>query len=83
MNTIALSITTLPEARPLEFVEAAALAGYGGCGFHLHKSPAYPTWENLVEWPAPKGSLCTPPGWATLALKASRRCLANCYAGRG
>jgi hypothetical protein len=35
-----MSTTTLPDAKPLEFIEAAATAGYDGCGFRLHKSPA-------------------------------------------
>ena len=49
MNKITLSTTTLPDARPLEFVEAATLAGYDGCGFRLHKSPSYPTWQNWLD----------------------------------
>jgi sugar phosphate isomerase/epimerase len=49
MNKIYMSTTTLPDAGPLEFVEAAAEAGYDGCGFRLHKSPAYPTWQNWLD----------------------------------
>jgi sugar phosphate isomerase/epimerase len=39
--------TTLPSTPPLEFIQAAAAAGYDGLGFRLHKSPAYPDW---VDW---------------------------------
>jgi sugar phosphate isomerase/epimerase len=49
MNRITMSTTTLPDAAPLEFIEAAAAAGYDGCGFRLHKSPAYPTWQNWLD----------------------------------
>ena len=44
-----MSTTTLPDAKPLEFIEAAASAGYDGCGFRLHKSPAYPNWQNWLD----------------------------------
>jgi sugar phosphate isomerase/epimerase len=47
MNKITLAPTTLPDTPPLEFVKAAASAGYDGLGFRLHKSPAYPNW---VDW---------------------------------
>jgi sugar phosphate isomerase/epimerase len=47
MNRITLAPTTLPDTPPLEFVQAAARAGYDGLGFRLHKSPAYPNW---VDW---------------------------------
>ena len=47
MNRITLAPTTLPSTPPLEFVKAAADAGFDGLGFRLHKSPAYPNW---VDW---------------------------------
>jgi sugar phosphate isomerase/epimerase len=47
MNRITLAPTTLPSTPPLEFVNAAAAAGFEGLGFRLHKSPAYPNW---VDW---------------------------------
>ncbi len=47
MNRITLAPTTLPDTPPLEFIQAAASAGYDGLGFRLHKSPAYPNW---VDW---------------------------------
>jgi len=46
-NRITLAPTTLPSTPPLEFITAAAAAGYQGLGFRLHKSPAYPDW---VDW---------------------------------
>src|SRR5437879_1389652 len=49
VNRITMSTTTLPDAKPLEFIEAAATAGYDGCGFRLHKSPAYPNWQNWLD----------------------------------
>ena len=47
MNRITLAPTTLPNTPPLEFVKAAADAGFEGLGFRLHRSPAYPNW---VDW---------------------------------
>lgn len=47
MNRVTLAPTTLPSTPPLEFVSAAAAAGYEGLGLRLHKSPAYPDW---VDW---------------------------------
>jgi sugar phosphate isomerase/epimerase len=47
MNRITLAPTTLPSTPPLEFVKAAAAAGFEGLGFRLHRSPAYPNW---VDW---------------------------------
>jgi sugar phosphate isomerase/epimerase len=47
VNRITLAPTTLPSTPPLEYVKAAAAAGYQGLGFRLHKSPAYPDW---VDW---------------------------------
>jgi len=46
-HRITLAPTTLPATPPLEFIDAAAAAGYQGLGFRLHKSPAYPDW---VDW---------------------------------
>lgn len=42
VNLIALSPTTLPEAPPLEYLEAAAAAGYNGVGLRLARSPLFP-----------------------------------------
>ena len=42
VNLIALSPTTLPEAPPLEYLEAAAAAGYDGVGLRLARSPLFP-----------------------------------------
>jgi sugar phosphate isomerase/epimerase len=47
MNRITLAPTTLPSTPPLEFIQAAVVAGFEGLGFRLHKSPAYPNW---VDW---------------------------------
>ncbi len=49
MNMITCSTTTLPNASPLEFIEASAGAGFDGFGYRLHKSPAYPNWVNWLE----------------------------------
>jgi sugar phosphate isomerase/epimerase len=48
MHRITLAPTTLPDTPPLEFIEAAASAGFDGLGFRLHKSPAYPNWVNWL-----------------------------------
>jgi sugar phosphate isomerase/epimerase len=47
MHRVTLAPTTLPYTPPLEFIQAAASAGFQGLGFRLHKSPAYPDW---VDW---------------------------------
>jgi sugar phosphate isomerase/epimerase len=39
MNTIALAPTSLPNTPPLEYVDAAARAGYDGIGIRLFRSP--------------------------------------------
>jgi sugar phosphate isomerase/epimerase len=49
LNRITLAPTTLPSTPPLEFVAAAAAAGYQGLGLRLHKSPAYPDWVNWLD----------------------------------
>jgi sugar phosphate isomerase/epimerase len=48
VNRITLAPTTLPSTPPLEFIKAAVTAGYDGLGFRLHKSPAYPNWEDWL-----------------------------------
>ncbi|MBV8888971.1 MAG: sugar phosphate isomerase/epimerase [Alphaproteobacteria bacterium] len=42
MNELALAPTSLPEADPLEFIVAAAAAGYDGVGLRLVRSPGLP-----------------------------------------
>src|SRR5262249_36268461 len=39
---LALSPTTLPDTPPLEYVEAAAAAGYDAVGLRLNRSPLFP-----------------------------------------
>jgi sugar phosphate isomerase/epimerase len=48
MNRITLAPTTLPSTPPLEFIQAAVGAGFEGLGFRLHKSPAYPNWQDWL-----------------------------------
>jgi sugar phosphate isomerase/epimerase len=48
MNRLTLAPTTLPDTPPLEFIKAAVDAGFEGLGFRLHKSPAYPNWQNWL-----------------------------------
>jgi sugar phosphate isomerase/epimerase len=48
MNRITLAPTTLPSTPPLECIEAAVGAGFEGLGFRLHKSPAYPNWQDWL-----------------------------------
>jgi sugar phosphate isomerase/epimerase len=48
LNRITLAPTTLPNTPPLEFIQAAVNAGYDGLGFRLHKSPAYPNWNDWL-----------------------------------
>jgi len=48
MNRITLAPTTLPNTPPLEFIQAATSAGFEGLGFRLHKSPAYPNWQDWL-----------------------------------
>ncbi len=42
MNPLALAPTSLPDAPPLAFIEAAAAAGFDGIGLRLNKSPGLP-----------------------------------------
>jgi sugar phosphate isomerase/epimerase len=41
-NLVAISPPTLPDAPPIEFVEAAAAAGYDAVGLRLARSPLFP-----------------------------------------
>src|SRR5262245_664225 len=41
-NLLALSPTTLPDTPPLEYVDAAASAGYDAVGLRLNRSPLFP-----------------------------------------
>jgi sugar phosphate isomerase/epimerase len=45
---VTLAPTTLPSTGPLEFIDAASAAGFEGLGFRLHKSPAYPDWQDWL-----------------------------------
>jgi sugar phosphate isomerase/epimerase len=47
-NELALAPTSLPNTPPLDFIAAAAAAGFDSLGLRLHKSPAYPTWFPIV-----------------------------------
>jgi sugar phosphate isomerase/epimerase len=42
MSKLILAQTTLPDAAPIEYIEAAAAAGYDGIGLRLHPSPGLP-----------------------------------------
>ena len=42
MNELILAPTTLPETPPLEYIAAAAAAGYDAVGLRLHRSPGLP-----------------------------------------
>jgi len=42
MNPIILAPTTLPDAAPLDYIEAATTAGYDGMALRLHPSPGFP-----------------------------------------
>ena len=42
MNNLVLAPTTIPHAAPLEYVEAAAAAGYRQVGLRLNRSPGLP-----------------------------------------
>ena len=42
MNNLVLAPTTIPDADPLEYVEAAAAAGYRHVGLRLNRSPGLP-----------------------------------------
>jgi len=41
-NLLALSPPTLPDTEPIEYVEAAAAAGYDAVGVRLARSPLFP-----------------------------------------
>ena len=41
-NLLALSPTTMPDTPPLEYVDAAAAAGYDAVGLRLNRSPLFP-----------------------------------------
>ena len=47
-NELALAPTSLPRTPPLEFIAAAAAAGFDSIGLRLHRSPAYPEWFPIV-----------------------------------
>jgi sugar phosphate isomerase/epimerase len=47
-NEIALAPTSLPNTPPLEFIDAAAAAGFDSIGLRLHRSPVYPNWFPIV-----------------------------------
>jgi len=42
MNPILLAPTTLPDTPPLEYIAAAAIAGYAGMALRVHASPGLP-----------------------------------------
>src|ERR1044071_6672573 len=42
MNELILAPTTLPDTPPVEYIEAAGVAGYDGVGLRLHRSPGLP-----------------------------------------
>jgi sugar phosphate isomerase/epimerase len=50
-HEIALAPTSLPSTPPLEFIAAAAEAGYDSVGLRLHRSPVYPYWFPIVGNP--------------------------------
>jgi len=50
-HEIALAPTSLPNTPPLEFIAAAAAAGFDSVGLRLHKSPVYPNWFPIVGNP--------------------------------
>src|SRR5262245_15167636 len=42
MNDLVLAPTTLPDSAPLDYVKAAAIAGYSLIGLRLNPSPGFP-----------------------------------------
>ena len=50
-NLIALSPPTLPDAAPLEYVQAAAAAGYDAVGLRLSPSPLFPYHPIVADAP--------------------------------
>ncbi len=51
MNRIALAPTSLPDAAPVAFIEAAALAKFGALGLRLNQSPGLPFHPVLGDAP--------------------------------
>ncbi len=49
MNKLTIMAASLPDTPPLEFIEAAAAAGYDGVGLRLHKSPSFPRWQDWLD----------------------------------
>ena len=49
LNKLTIMAASLPDTPPLEFIEAAAAAGYDGIGLRLHKSPAFPNWQDWLD----------------------------------
>jgi sugar phosphate isomerase/epimerase len=48
-NKLTIMAASLPDTPPLEFVEAAAAAGYEGVGLRLHESPSFPRWQDWLS----------------------------------
>jgi sugar phosphate isomerase/epimerase len=48
-NKLTIMAASLPDTPPLEFIEAAADAGYAGVGLRLHPSPAFPRWHDWLS----------------------------------
>ncbi|MBV8083458.1 MAG: hypothetical protein JO247_01450 [Chloroflexi bacterium] len=49
MYKLTIMAASLPSTPPLEYVEAAAAAGYDGVGLRLHKSPSFPNWHDWLD----------------------------------
>jgi sugar phosphate isomerase/epimerase len=49
VNKLTIMAASLPDTPPLEYIEAAAEAGYDGIGLRLHKSPAFPNWQDWLD----------------------------------
>jgi len=49
VNKLTITAASLPDTPPLDFIEAAASAGYDGIGLRLHKSPSFPRWQDWLE----------------------------------
>ena len=49
MHKLAMAPTCLPDTAPLEYVAAAANAGFRAIGLRLHKSPVYPHWQSWLD----------------------------------
>ena len=48
-NKLTIMAASLPDTPPLEFIEAAADAGYEGVGLRLHASPSFPRWQDWLS----------------------------------